>query len=344
MKLHRLTLLASLFLTIAMSVVALVFDFSNESYSKDKELFYLTLAFCILLIFGLNYGIISVLFNFYGKRQIQRISESLPQEIISPNEQLGFHNLGERVSELNLKNTSEIDTMKEMEDYRKEYIGNVSHELKTPLFSIQGYVETLRDGGVENLSIRDKYLERIGISVERLIHIVNDLDMINRFEAGEIKLNITTFDINSLIKEVFDLLDLEAGKRRAELIFQTAQNQILVDADKQKISQVLINLISNAIHYANRDQAKIIAKTTVLKNKIFIEISDNGMGIKPEVLPRIFERFYRAETSRNRKDGGSGLGLAIVKHILEAHNETIAVESEYLAGTKFSFMLEKHKI
>ena len=251
--------------------------------------------------------------------------------------------MGERFSDFNQQKNTEMEVMKKMESYRKEYIGNVSHELKTPLFSIQGYVETLSDGGVENLKIRDKYLERIGISVERLIAIVNDLDMINRLESGEINLNVSKFDINFLIKEIFDLLDLEAEKNNTVLQLQTLHNQIFVEADKQKISQVFINLISNAIHYANRQEAKVVVKTSVLRNKVLIEVIDNGMGIKEELLPRIFERFYRVETSRSRRQGGSGLGLAIVKHILEAHNENITVESVYLEGTKFRFMLEKSK-
>ncbi|MEG2509608.1 MAG: ATP-binding protein, partial [Chryseobacterium sp.] len=148
---------------------------------------------------------------------------------------------------------------------------------------------------------------------------------------------------NLLIKEIFDLFDLEAEKHNTNLQIQTPQTQIFVDADKQKISQVFINLISNAIHYANRQEAKVIVKTSMVKNKVLVEVIDNGMGIKAELLPRIFERFYRVETSRSRRQGGSGLGLAIVKHILEAHNENITVESIYLEGTKFSFMLEKGK-
>jgi two-component system phosphate regulon sensor histidine kinase PhoR len=251
--------------------------------------------------------------------------------------------LGERFSDFNQQKVTEMEVMKKMESYRKEYIGNVSHELKTPLFSIQGYVETLSEGGVENLNIRDKYLERIGISVERLIAIVNDLDMINRLEAGEIDVAVSKFDVNILVKEIFDLLDLEAEKNNTVLQLQTLHSQIFVEADKQKISQVFINLISNAIHYANRQEAKVVVKTSVLRNKVLIEVIDNGMGIKEELLPRIFERFYRVETSRSRRQGGSGLGLAIVKHILEAHNENITVESVYLEGTKFSFMLEKSK-
>ena len=134
---------------------------------------------------------------------------------------------------------------------------------------------------------------------------------------------------------------MEAQKKNSKVVLQSSSPQIFVNADKQKISQVLINLISNAIHYANRELAKITVKTSVVKNKILVEVEDNGMGIKPEALPRIFERFYRVESSRNRNDGGSGLGLAIVKHIMEAHKENISVESVYLEGTKFSFMLEK---
>ncbi|TXF78967.1 sensor histidine kinase [Chryseobacterium sp.] len=342
MRFHKLTLIASFFLTVAMSVVALVFDYSKEDIIHDKGTFYLTLSLFILLIFVLNYVILDYLFNFYGKKQIRRISTILPEEFVHDNQtELNFQELGERVSQYSQKNATEMDTMKEMETYRKEYIGNVSHELKTPLFSIQGYVETLMDGGVDDLAIRDKYLERIDKSVERLLTIVKDLDMINQYESGEITLNITRFDINNLVREIIDLLDLEAQKKNSTVLLQASSPQIFVNADKQKISQVLINLISNAIHYANREQAQIQVRTHVLKNKILVEVEDNGMGIKPEVLPRIFERFYRVETSRNRRDGGSGLGLAIVKHIMEAHHENITVESVYLEGTKFSFLLEK---
>ena len=228
-----------------------------------------------------------------------------------------------------------------METYRKEYMGNISHEMKTPLFTIQGYVDTLLEGGVENLAIRDKYLERIDKSVERLLNIVQDLDMINQFESGIITLNKSRFDLNHLIRELIDILDLEAQKKNTKIVLQTTSSQMFVQADKQKISQVLLNLISNAIYYSNRESATVTVKTKVQNQKILVEVEDNGMGIKPEMLTRIFERFYRIESSRNRNDGGSGLGLAIVKHILEAHQQNIAVESVYLEGTKFSFSLEK---
>ena len=326
-----------------MFVLVIIFDSLKDIYYNTSQ-FKIGLFLCIVLMFIINYVVLELLFNYYAKKQVRKISKILPEEIIySDQNNITLKELGERFSDFNQQQLTEMDMMKEMESYRKEYIGNVSHELKTPLFSIQGYVETLVDGGVDNLTIRDKYLERIGISVERLIAIVNDLDMINRLEAGEINLTVSRFDVNILIKEIFDLLDLEAEKNNTVLQLQTLHSQIFVEADKQKVSQVFINLISNAIHYANRQEAKVVVKTSVLRNKVLIEVIDNGMGIKAELLPRIFERFYRVETSRSRRQGGSGLGLAIVKHILEAHNENITVESVYLEGTKFSFMLEKSK-
>lgn len=289
----------------------------------------------------INYLVIDFLFNYYGKRQIKRISTILPEEIINEDSTLNFKELGQRVSDLNLRNTTELDTMREMEIYRKEYIGNVSHELKTPLFTIQGYVDTLLEGGVENLAIRDKYLDRIDKSVERLLTIVKDLDMINQFESGEISLNTSHFDLNQLIREMIDLLDLEAQKKDTKILLQSPSAVMMVIADKQKISQVLMNLLTNAINYSNRDKATVMVKTYSKNNKVWVDVEDNGMGIKPEMISRIFERFYRVESSRNRHDGGSGLGLAIVKHILEAHRENISVTSTYLEGAKFSFSLQK---
>ncbi|MGD1319833.1 sensor histidine kinase [Chryseobacterium sp. 2R14A] len=343
MKFYRLTFVSSCLLTLVMLILVIVFDSLKDIYYNTSQ-FKIGFFLCVFLMFIINYVVLELLFNYYAKKQVRKISKILPEEIVySDQNNITLKELGERFSDFNQQQVTEMDMMKEMESYRKEYIGNVSHELKTPLFSIQGYVETLVDGGVDNMMIRDKYLERIGFSVERLIAIVNDLDMINRLEAGEINLNVSKFDVNILIKEVFDLLDLEAEKNNTALQLQTLHSQILVDADKQKISQVFINLISNAIHYANRQEARVVVKTSVLRNKVLIEVIDNGMGIKAELLPRIFERFYRVETSRSRRQGGSGLGLAIVKHILEAHNENITAESVYLEGTKFSFMLDKSK-
>ncbi|MPT30073.1 sensor histidine kinase [Epilithonimonas hungarica] len=341
LKINWLSVTASFLLVGVVGGVVLLFEFyTDDVYFKTKDFNYF-LIFTLWFVFILNYFVLEFLFSFYSKNQIRRITNILPEDIIHDfDTDIGFKELGEKVHEMNQKN-AEIDMMKEMEDYRKEYIGNVSHELKTPLFSIQGYIETLREGGVEDLNIRDKYLERIDKSVERLLNIVKDLDMINRFEAGQIELKYSTFDINYLIQEVFDLLEMDAEKHSMTMQLQTTQSQLFVFADKQRISQVLINLISNAVKYANREEAQIIVSTREGMKSIHISVEDNGMGIKPENLPRIFERFYRVESSRNRKEGGSGLGLAIVKHIMEAHKQSISVESVYLSGTKFKFKLSK---
>ncbi|MGC4130415.1 MAG: ATP-binding protein [Bergeyella sp.] len=340
MKISRLSFITALLMTIAIAVIVVAFDYANRLGNHFPKMTFL-LGVSMLLIFVITYFGIEILLWYYGKRQVRKMADRLPDEIFDDGQNIGFKEFSEKMFVLRQKTTTEIDTMKEMENYRKEYIGNISHELKTPLFSIQGYIEILKDGGAENMNLRDKYLERIGISLDRLIAIVNDLDMINRFEAGEIKLSLSRFDINALVREVFDLLELEAQKKNAVLKLLSPQTQIFVHADKQKISQVLINLLSNAVHYANRQEAKIVVNTNILNKKALIEVCDNGMGIKPELLPRIFERFYRVEPSRNRKDGGSGLGLPIVKHILKAHGENIRVESEYLEGTKFSFLLDR---
>lgn len=323
-----------------MAIVVIVFHL-YQSDIQANQYFSLIVISSLLLGFIINFLMIDFLLKTYGKKQIRKISDSLPQIIEENEENLDFRELGERITDLNLKNITELDMMKEMEIYRREYLGNVSHELKTPLFSIQGYVETLQDGAIENLAIRDKYLDRIDKSVERLINIVTDLDMINKYEVGELKLEFTVFDINTLIKETFELLDLEAEKSDSKLILKPAENQAFAFADKQKIFQVLINLVSNAINYANREKSMVEVSTAYFEDKVVVSVKDNGMGIKPEVLPRIFERFFRAESSRSRKEGGSGLGLAIVKHILQAHGENIEAKSEYLEGTQFSFTLQK---
>ena len=341
MKFYRLTFLASLFLTAVMLLLIYVFDDVKHYFSGSDLRFFSTMLISSVALLIINYLVVDFLFNYYGKRQIKKISTILPEEIRDEETDLNFKELSQRFSDLNLKNTTEIDTMKEMETYRKEYIGNISHEMKTPLFTIQGYVDTLLEGGVENLAIRDKYLERIDKSVERLLNIVNDLDMMNQFESGMITLTKSRFDLNHLIRELIDILDLEAQKKNTKIVLQTTSTQIFVQADKQKISQVLLNLISNAIYYSNRESATVTVKTKIQNQKVLVQVEDNGMGIKPEMLPRIFERFYRIESSRNRNDGGSGLGLAIVKHILEAHHENITVESTYLEGTKFTFFLQK---
>jgi len=237
--------------------------------------------------------------------------------------------------------TREIGRLKEMEQYRKEYMGNVSHELKTPIFNIQGYVLTLLDGGLEDQKINRKYLERTEKSVNRLISIIEDLETISRHEAGELKLQREEFNIVQLVEEVFEAQEIRAKKRDIKLQFDKKYKKpILVFADKMRVFQVLANLITNSIYYG-KSGGKTHVSISETRNKVMVEVNDNGIGIAPSDIHRVFERFYRVDKSRSREQGGTGLGLAIVKHILEAHNETIRVKSKLSKGSSFIFSLAK---
>ncbi|MGV8815525.1 MAG: sensor histidine kinase [Gelidibacter sp.] len=238
----------------------------------------------------------------------------------------------------------EIETLKVREEYRKEFLGNISHELKTPLFTVQGYVLTLLDGAMDDEKIRSKYLERANKGVERLIYIVQDLDMITKLEVGDLSLNIEPFDIVELVEGVFDLLEMKSAKKKITLTFDmNYPNPIMVSADKERIRQVLTNLVVNSIKYGRIKGTTEISIENLIKNKVIVRVTDNGEGIAKANIPRLFERFYRIDKSGSRKEGGSGLGLSIVKHIIEAHDEKIYVESELSVGSEFSFTLEKLK-
>jgi two-component system phosphate regulon sensor histidine kinase PhoR len=239
----------------------------------------------------------------------------------------------------------EIETLKVREVYRKEFMGNVSHELKTPLFTVQGYLLTLLEGGaMEDKQIRKKYLQRAAKGVERLIYIVKDLDMITKLEVGDLHLDYEDFDIVDLIKNVFELLEMKAAKKSIVLTFDMNYDEpIMVHADKERIQQVVTNLVVNSIKYGKNDGTTEVSIENLIKNKVIVRVTDNGEGIEKQHIPRLFERFYRVDKSGSRKEGGSGLGLSIVKHIIEAHNEKIYVESVPGIGSEFSFTLEKAK-
>ena len=238
----------------------------------------------------------------------------------------------------------EIETLKIREEYRKEFLGNVSHELKTPLFTIQGYLLTLLDGAMEDKNIRTKYLERAEKGVERLIYIVKDLDMITKLEVGEINLDVTKFNIVELIQNVFDLFEMKASNKNITLTFDTRYSKpIWVMADQEKIQQIVTNLVVNSIKYGKKGGTTEVSIEDLINNKVIVRITDNGEGIEKQNIPRLFERFYRVDKSGARSEGGSGLGLAIVKHIIEGHDEKIYVESQIGVGSEFSFTLEKTK-
>jgi two-component system phosphate regulon sensor histidine kinase PhoR len=239
------------------------------------------------------------------------------------------------------RKTKEISQLRQLEKYRREFLGNVSHELKTPIFNIQGYILTLLDGGLEDKNINRLYLEKAEKSVNRMITIVNDLESISRLESGELKLEYSRFNIVKMIREAFEEQEIKSKERNITLKFaKSVDKAIYVKADRKRIREVVNNLIDNSIKYG-----KSGGYTEVdfhdMEDNIMIEIADNGIGISERDLPRIFERFFRADKSRSREMGGTGLGLSIVKHIIEAHNQTLNVQSKQDHGSSFTFTLMK---
>ncbi len=235
---------------------------------------------------------------------------------------------------------SEIDQLKEMERYRKEFLGNVSHELKTPIFNIQGYILTLLDGGLEDPSVNRLYLERSEKSINRMIHIVEDLESIARLESGELQLEIEQFDMMRLVDEVFEMEERAAEEAKIQL--EVERKQVLVNADRKRIMEVVNNLVVNSIKYGRRNGTTTVSFAE--KDSLWwISVTDNGIGIAEKDRKRIFERFYRCDKSRSREQGGTGLGLAIVKHIVEAHGQTVSVQSVLGQWTTFTFSLPKNR-
>ena len=238
--------------------------------------------------------------------------------------------------------TAEIDRLKDLEKYRKDFVGNVSHELKTPIFNIQGYILTLLDGGLEDPKINRLYLERTEKSIDRMISIVEDLESITKLESGEMKLNLEPFDLLKLTEEVFELELRDANSRRISMnLIVKANKPLIVMADKKRIFEVVSNLVGNAIKYGKKG-GNVNVGFYDMDKMVLIEVSDDGIGMEKKDLIRIFERFYRVDKSRSRMQGGTGLGLSIVKHIIEAHEQTIHVKSQTDKGTTFTFMLEKY--
>ena len=253
-------------------------------------------------------------------------------EIFSELKDKRVENIGEELTAWADTNDREIARLKEAECFRKQYLGNVAHELKTPIFNIQGYISTLLDGGLEDELINRKYLERAEKSIDRLINIVNDLDTISKLESSMNKLNLERFDVVALAKEIAEQAEMEADRKEIRISVK--------GTDKHYIGQVFVNLIINSIRYGKEGGQTRIRFRDML-DKILIEVEDNGSGIAKEDLPRVFERFYRTDKGRSREQGGTGLGLAIVKHIVEAHGERITVRSELGVGSTFSFTLKK---
>ncbi len=235
---------------------------------------------------------------------------------------------------------NEIDYLKNLEAYRRDFLGNISHELKTPIFNIQGYIDTLIEGGMDDKQINVRYLKRAATNVERLNNIIEDLDVISQLEVDALHLDLEKFDIRNLSIEIFEDLEFKAEDRNIQLAIKDGCNHpFFVYADRERIRQVLVNLISNSIKYGKKDGMTQVGFYNMEEN-ILIEVSDDGLGIDEKHLPRLFERFYRVDKSRSRSQGGTGLGLSIVKHLIEAHNQTINVRSSINVGSTFGFTLK----
>lgn len=334
----RTSLYITLFLSILMSILYFVeihFDFTG------------LLTFAILCYF-FTFFIIQYRVERFIYRRIKKIYDNvslLDSTTLSPDQvTTDMSTLTREVEKFAQDKKLEIETLKVREAYRKEFMGNVSHELKTPLFTVQGYILTLLDGAHKDKAIRKKYLQRANKGVERLIYIVRDLDMITKLESGDLHLHYETFNIVELIQASFDLLEMKAAKKNITLTFDMDYEEpVWVRADRERIQQVLTNLIVNSIKYGKKGGTTEISIENLIKNKVIVRVTDNGEGIEKENIPRLFERFYRVDKSGSRKEGGSGLGLSIVKHILEAHGEKIYVESVFGVGSEFSFTMEKSK-
>lgn len=306
---------------------------------------YFVLAF-FLIVFILSFFVIQLRVEKFIYRRIKKIYDDVSllesSSLVSAPVTTDMKTLTQEIEKFAKDKKIEIDTLKIREEYRKDFLGNVSHELKTPLFTVQGYLETLLDGALEDKNIRKKYIQRANKAVDRLIYIVKDLDLITKLEAGELNVELSNFDIIELISNVFDLLEMKAAKKHISLTFDMEYKEpIYVRADKEKIQQVLTNLLVNSIKYGYEKGTTEVSVENLIRNKVIVRVTDNGEGIPEQNIPRLFERFYRVDQSGSRNEGGSGLGLAIVKHIMEAHNEKIYVESVVGVGSEFSFTLEK---
>lgn len=269
----------------------------------------------------------------------QKIAKSVNRQLLTPD---SIEKVNQEVLDWSRDKKDEISRLHELENYRREYIGNISHELKTPIFNIQGYVLTLLEGGLEDPSINREYLLRTEKSINRMIAIVEDLETITQLESNELKLKKGRFDLVALAGEVIDSLEMKAAKREIQLFISQEEDQpCFVVADRDRIAQVFTNLVENAIKYGKKGEGRVKISFFDMDENILAEVTDNGPGIAPSDLPRVFERFYRTDKARSREQGGTGLGLAIVKHIIEAHQQSVNVRSTPGIGTTFGFTLKK---
>lgn len=316
-------------------------------YYLRPEKFWIWAAVSAILFFIITYSVAYYTLSNFIFSKIKPIYKTILEHTISHKElsrRLGkdiILQANKEVEDWAERKTKEIKKLKQLEKYRKDFLGNVMHELKTPIFNIQGYILTLLDGGIEDPSINKLYLERTEQSINRMISIVEDLESISRLESGELKLEMEDFDLVKLVEEVYDMLEIMAEQRGIKLSFASNYNKpVMVRADRKKMHEVFNNLIVNSINYGKKN-GKTVVSFMDMGQRVLVDISDNGIGITEKDLPRIFERFFRTDKSRSRNLGGTGLGLSIVKHIIEGHEQTINVRSTTEKGSSFVFTLNK---
>lgn len=339
---QQLSLLTAAILSIPISLAIFIF-----------ETVWWIAPLSLVIIFAGSYGLILFTLQKFIYRKIKLIYKLIYQTKATKREEFYYKNIlpqkgidevREDVEAWAEQRKKEIETLQQNETFRKEFLQNLSHELKTPIFAIQGYVHTLMGGALHNNQVNEKFLASASRNIDRLVNLLSDLDEISSLEVGEMKLSHQFFVVQDLIKEVFDSLQLKAAEKGITCsIKKGCEFPLNVLADKEKIRQVFINFTENAIKYGKEDGHVEASFYNVDGDNVLIEISDDGYGIAEEHLSRIFERFYRTDLARSRKAGGSGLGLAICKHIVEAHMQTIHVRSKVDVGTSFGFTLPATK-
>ncbi|TRX72353.1 sensor histidine kinase [Carboxylicivirga sp. M1479] len=329
---------------IALGFLILAFVFFGVNYFSHNLFYSMTIS--VPLFFAVSFAMVRYFINSFIHARINPLYQTLygpnhdKAELDTSSDDI-LQNVNQEMVSWMHDRTQEIQELKQMEKYRKEFLGNVSHELKTPIFNIQGYILTLLDGGIDDPNINMRYLTRTEKSIDRMISIIEDLESISKLEAGELELYPEVFNLNQLVDDVFELQEIRASEKKITLQYgEGVELASAVKADKQRMFQVLSNLVVNSINYGKKGGSTEVSFFD-MNNRILVEVKDTGIGISQENLPRIFERFYRADKSRSREQGGTGLGLAIVKHLIEAHGQRINVRSTVGQGTVFSFTLEK---
>ena len=332
----------SLFYSIVISIVICLIASAIFGEFSIESIFSLNFLLLFILCSTVVYVIGAFFVKFFLYNSVRVISDEIFQSDVDSTITTNMEDLLKKIRQYDDDQKSEISEMKKQETFRREFIGNLAHELKTPLFTSESYILTLLDGAIDDDEVNKKYLKIAGKAIHRLNLIVKDLDLITKIESGESEIQRTDFDIINLAQNVFEMLEITASKRNIKLILEFNDKLPLrVNADNEKIQQVLTNLIENSIKYGKENGTTELVIQELTENKIIVRVTDNGLGIEEKHFNRLFERFYRVDQSGSRKGGGSGLGLAIVKHIMDAHDEKIYIESEFGVGSEFSFTLEK---